>query len=98
VEETSLRREKYRHLLRNLQAEAVGESTLLGQRCRHWPRIPGVIEFANWSGTASSDWDALEDGPQVNGSVLPPLHVIDAGAVGNALAYLVANLGLYAGR
>jgi hypothetical protein len=31
VEETSLRREKYRHLLRNLQAEAVGESTLLGQ-------------------------------------------------------------------
>jgi hypothetical protein len=60
--------------------------------------IPGVIEFTNWSGTASLDWDALEDGPQVNGSVLPPLHVVGAGAVGNALAYLVANLGLYAGR
>jgi hypothetical protein len=32
------------------------------------------------------------------GVVLPLLHVVGAGAVGNALAYLVANLGLYAGR
>jgi hypothetical protein len=50
--------------------------------------------YSLWSGTASSDWDALEDGPQVNGSVLPPVHVVGAGAVGNALAYIVANLGL----
>jgi hypothetical protein len=57
-----------------------------------------VIEFTNWSGTASSDWDALEDGPQVNGSVLPLLHVVGAGAVGNALTYLVPNLGLCTGR
>ena len=46
----------------------------------------------------SSDWDALEDGSQVNGSVLPPLHVVGAGAVDNPLAYIVANLGLYTGR
>jgi hypothetical protein len=50
--------------------------------------------YSLWSGTSSSDWDALEDGPQVIGSPLPPIHLIGTGAVGNAFAYIVANLGL----
>ena len=50
--------------------------------------------YSLWSGEAHPDWDALSDGPEVVGSVLPPLHMIGAGAVGNDLAYILANLGL----
>ena len=53
--------------------------------------------YSLWSGDVSSDWDALKDGPKIAGSALPPVHVIGAGAVGNALAYIVANLGLSKG-
>jgi len=50
--------------------------------------------YSLWSGAVSSDWDALEDGPQIAGSALPPVHLMGVGAVGNALAYIIANLGL----
>jgi hypothetical protein len=50
--------------------------------------------YSLWSGATSPDWNLLEEGPTVAGVVLPPVHVIGAGAVGNALAYVFANLGL----
>ena len=52
--------------------------------------------YSLWSGTTSPDWDALEDGPGIAERALPPVHMIGAGAVGNALAYIVAHLGLIA--
>lgn len=53
--------------------------------------------YSLWSGATSSDWNALADGPAVSGICLPPTHVVGAGAVGNALAYIVANLELDSG-
>jgi hypothetical protein len=52
------------------------------------------IGLSLWSGTESPVWEALEDGPSVAGVTLPPIHLVGAGAVGNALAYVLANLGL----
>lgn len=46
-----------------------------------------------WSGRSDSDWNALEGGPNVAGLTLRPVHIVGAGAVGNALAYIIANLG-----
>ncbi|HUO22704.1 MAG TPA: hypothetical protein VMU59_09340, partial [Caulobacteraceae bacterium] len=53
--------------------------------------------YSLWSGDAGPDWQALPDGPEVAGSDLPPIHMIGAGAVGNGLAYILANLDLSAG-
>lgn len=50
--------------------------------------------YSLWSGGTSADWNALEDGPEVQTLELPPVHIVGAGAVGNAFAYVVANLGL----
>jgi hypothetical protein len=50
--------------------------------------------YSLWSTEASPDWNALAAGPEIAGSVLPPIHVPGLGAVGNALAYLVVNLEL----
>jgi hypothetical protein len=50
--------------------------------------------YSLWSGEKSSDWTNLQDGPEIAGSHLRPTHVIGAGAVGNGLAYLLANAQL----
>ena len=50
--------------------------------------------YSMWSGTLSRNWNGLPDGPEVSDTVLPPIHIIGTGAVGNALAYIIANLGL----
>lgn len=47
-----------------------------------------------WSGGAASEWHSLEDGPAIAGRSLRPIHVVGLGAVGNALAYIVANVDL----
>jgi len=74
-------------------AVAAGE---IFKRCRGIRRgkFLSVAGYSLWSGAVSPDWNALEDGPGVAGSALPPVHLIGAGAVGNALAYVVANLGM----
>jgi hypothetical protein len=53
--------------------------------------------YSLWSGESSQKWIDLADGPEVTGAVLPPAHIVGAGAVGNALAYIIANLGLVEG-
>jgi hypothetical protein len=50
--------------------------------------------YSLWSDRAEPDWHALEAGPDVAGLTLPPVHIAGLGAVGNALAYVIANLGL----
>jgi len=50
--------------------------------------------YSLWSGAGSPSWETLEDGPDVAGLALPPVHLVGAGAVGNAVAYAVANFGL----
>jgi hypothetical protein len=50
--------------------------------------------YSLWSGKSSDDWGDLDPGPATAGRVLPPTHVFGAGAVGNALAYIAANLEL----
>ncbi|MCK1682189.1 ThiF family adenylyltransferase [Bradyrhizobium sp. 147] len=50
--------------------------------------------YSLWSGKVSSDWDELEDGPELMGARLRPIHVVGAGAVGNGLAYVLANAQL----
>lgn len=46
--------------------------------------------FSLWSGEVASEWSALTQGPELPGRILPPVHVVGAGAVGNAFAYIVA--------
>lgn len=50
--------------------------------------------FSLWSGESDPQWASLTQGPELSGQVLPPVHVVGAGAVGNAIAYIVANAGL----
>ena len=50
--------------------------------------------YSLWSGRNATDWMSLEDGPEVAGAKLRPIHVIGAGAVGNGLAYVLANARL----
>jgi hypothetical protein len=50
--------------------------------------------YSLWSVASSSNWEALKDGPRITDSSLPPVHLVGLGAVGNALAYTIANLGL----
>jgi hypothetical protein len=53
--------------------------------------------YSLWSNRTSKQWDSLDPGPEVSGHSLPPVHVPGVGAVGNALAYIVAHLGLKEG-
>ncbi len=53
--------------------------------------------YSLWSGVSSQNWTDLHDGPVISGAVLPPVHIVGAGAVGNALAYIIANLRLTEG-
>lgn len=53
--------------------------------------------YSLWSGISSPNWIDLHEGPQIANAIVPPVHVIGAGAVGNALSYIVANLGLSEG-
>lgn len=48
--------------------------------------------YSLWSGRHSARWSDLEDGPDLVGQELPALHVIGAGAVGNGLCYILANM------
>jgi hypothetical protein len=50
--------------------------------------------YSLWSDRGTPDWHALETGPDVVGLALPPVHIVGLGAVGNAVAYVIANLGL----
>jgi len=47
--------------------------------------------FSLWTGRSSEEWGELEDGPELAGLSLPATHVVGAGAVGNALAYVIAS-------
>ncbi|WP_194473433.1 ThiF family adenylyltransferase [Bradyrhizobium sp. CCBAU 51753] len=49
--------------------------------------------YSLWSGQTSPRWDELEDGPELAGAGLRPIHIVGAGAVGNGLAYILANSG-----
>ena len=46
--------------------------------------------YSLWSGEADSDWNRLQEGPPLGGTTVPPFHLIGAGAVGNAVAYVLA--------
>lgn len=52
--------------------------------------------FSLWSGQSSDQWANVDDGPELMGRTLRPVHVVGAGAVGNTLAYVVANANLVA--
>lgn len=66
------------------------------KRCRGLLRGRFVVAhgYSLWSGRASADWNALEDGPELTGADLPTTHIIGAGAVGNGLAYILASARL----
>jgi ThiF family len=48
--------------------------------------------YSLWSGNASSIWADRDCGPESNGLRLPAVLLVGAGAVGNALAYVLANI------
>jgi molybdopterin/thiamine biosynthesis adenylyltransferase len=50
--------------------------------------------FSIWSGQSLTSWHELEDGPELVGRVLPPIHVVGTGAVGNDLTYVIASAQL----
>lgn len=50
--------------------------------------------YSLWSGNSQEDWSMLEQGPEVSGLRLDPIHVFGLGAVGNGLAYLMQNMEL----
>jgi hypothetical protein len=50
--------------------------------------------YSLWSGRKANNWIELEDGPEIARHALAPVHVVGAGAVGNALAYIIAYLKL----
>jgi hypothetical protein len=50
--------------------------------------------YSLWSGKASNNWQDLDDGPELVGRTLPPIHIVGAGAVGNGVAYVIANAAL----
>jgi len=47
--------------------------------------------YSLWSGQSAPDYLELEDGPELVGLNLQPLHIAGLGAVGNGLAYIIAN-------
>ncbi|HWV46960.1 MAG TPA: ThiF family adenylyltransferase, partial [Nitrospira sp.] len=50
--------------------------------------------YSLWTRAPSEAWLNLEDGPTLRGQMLPPLHVIGAGAVGHALIYTITAAAL----
>jgi hypothetical protein len=48
--------------------------------------------YSLWSFNGSPIWGDLDSGPELNGLRLPAIVLVGAGAVGNALAYVLANL------
>jgi molybdopterin/thiamine biosynthesis adenylyltransferase len=50
--------------------------------------------FSLWSGQCSDRWADVDDGPELAGRTLRPVHVAGTGAVGNTLAYVIANANL----
>lgn len=57
-------------------------------------RLFDALALSLWTGEAAADWGVLRDGPPVEGHALPPMHVVGAGAVGQALAYVLRNARL----
>ncbi|HJU08320.1 MAG TPA: ThiF family adenylyltransferase [Rhodanobacteraceae bacterium] len=57
-------------------------------------RFLSAAGYSLWSGESNEDWCALEDGPEVSGLSLCPIHIFGLGAVGNGLAYLMQNMEL----
>ena len=77
-------------------ALAVGEIFKRGRGIRRG-RFLSADGFSLWSGVRSANWADLDDGPAVGSAVLPPLHIVGSGAVGNAVAYILSSLGLNEG-
>lgn len=50
--------------------------------------------YSLWSGKAAEGWAELDNGPSLRGVMLPALHIIGAGAVGNAIAYTLGSSDL----
>lgn len=50
--------------------------------------------YSLWSGLSSPNWHSLDTGTDTLGSDLDSIHIIGVGAVGNALAYVMAYLDL----
>lgn len=57
-------------------------------------RYIDALAVSLWSSSAAEDWTAAAEGPAVAGLLLPPMHVVGAGAVGQALAYILRHAGL----
>jgi len=51
--------------------------------------------YSLWSGETSVDWNRLADGPEIAGARIPAVHIMGAGAVGNAMVYAIASSGLH---
>jgi hypothetical protein len=74
-------------------ALAAGEIFKRGRGIRRG-RFLSQDGYSLWSGVSSGTWIDLDDGPEITGAALSPLHIVGTGAVGNALGYVLANLGL----
>lgn len=57
-------------------------------------RMLQALALSLWSGETSTSWDVVTDGPPIAGARLPPMHLVGAGAVGQALAYVLGSAGL----
>lgn len=66
-----------------------------------YKRVRGILRgqylesnaFSLWSGQSSTNYFDVKNGPELSGHSLPPLHIVGIGAVGNGLAYAIANVG-----
>lgn len=47
--------------------------------------------YSLWSGRAADSWEILEDGPPLQGAVLPAFYLVGAGAVGQGLGYVLGS-------
>jgi len=72
---------------------AAGEVFKRGRGLRRG-RYLDASGYSLWSGQTESDWDALEDGPEIEGLTLPDFYIVGAGAVGNGASYLFSNARL----
>lgn len=52
--------------------------------------------YSLWSRLTSIDWNQLEDGPIIFNRSLPPMHLVGAGAVGQALIYTLVAANVHA--
>ena len=48
--------------------------------------------YSLWNNSMGSTWEELDAGPELDGLGLPPFVLVGAGAVGNALAYVLTHL------